>query len=50
MRKAILDKNGKVVDLIKIEEERSKAYEEFVEKQRRAFAEKYNLPIKRVDK
>ena len=50
MRKAILDENGRVVDLVKVEEEKSKAYQEFVEKQRRAFAEKYNLPIKRVDK
>lgn len=47
MRKAILDKNGKVVDLVRIEEEKSKAYQEFVERQRKAFAEKYNL---RVDK
>lgn len=50
MRKAILDENGKVVDLVQVEEERSKAYQEFVEKQRRAVAKKYNLPIKRVDK
>ena len=50
MRKAILDENGRVVDLVKVEEEKSKAYQEFMEKQRRAFAEKYNLPIKGVDK
>lgn len=47
MRKAILDENGKVVDLVRIEEEKSKAYQEFVERQRKEFAEKYNL---RVDK
>lgn len=47
MRKAILDKNGKVVDLVIVEEERSKAYQEFVKKQREAVAKKYNF---RVDK
>lgn len=43
MRKAILDKNGKVVDLVKLEEQRSQAYQDRVKHVQEYVAKKYGF-------
>ena len=43
MRKAILDENGKVVNLVRIEEEKSQAYKDRVKHVQEYVAKKYGF-------